>query len=270
MDVEAHFQYSDPMIIATWNVNSIRSRIENFLEWLKMRKPDVVLLQEIKCQEDQFPYDVIEDQGYNIALTGQKSYNGVAILSRYPLEDIQRGIPEFDDNHARYIEAVTRGVRVASIYVPNGKSVKDPAYTYKMHFYQALKVHVENLIGNDEKIILGGDYNVALDDADVYDVEKFQNRLLFTLEERLHLRQLCTVGMYDSHTVYEKKFGEILPRYTWWDYRTRGWEDNRGLRIDYLFLSPQAADSLKNYGIDQKIRSQTRPSDHVPVWVDIV
>lgn len=269
MDVAAHSRYKKHMIIATWNVNSIRSRVDNFLAWLNMRKPDVVLLQEIKCQDDHFPYEMVEDQGYNIALAGQKSYNGVAILSRYPIEDIQKGIPEFDDEHARYIEAVTNGMRVASIYVPNGKSITDPAYEYKIRFLNELKVHVENLLENDEKIILGGDYNVALEDTDVYDVEKFQNRLLFTVKERLHLRQLLNAGFYDSHTVQEARTGEKIPRYTWWDYRTRGWQENRGLRIDYLFLSPQAGDCLQNFGVDREIRDQTRPSDHVPVWVEI-
>lgn len=294
------------MKIATWNINSIRARMESLLRWLQETAPDVVLLQETKCLEEQFPYEPIEDLGYNIAVFGQKSYNGVAILSKKPIEDVTKGLPGLESTEARYIEAVIGTVRVASIYVPNGQDIGTEKFAQKLAFFKALQSHMATLLSYGEQCVMGGDYNVAPTDADVYDPEKFQNRLLASPEERAGFQSLLNAGMVDAlrarlpevearytetqiksdkrlqgprdrslqgvnedPEVPQKSFGSFKNEaryYTWWDYRQGSFEKNHGLRIDHLLLSPQASDTLKSVGIDRDPRSWDKPSDHVPVW----
>jgi len=261
------------MKIATWNINSIRARMESLLRWLQETAPDVVLLQETKCLEEQFPYEPIEDLGYNIAVFGQKSYNGVAILSKKPIEDVTKGLPGLESTEARYIEAVIGTVRVASIYVPNGQDIGTEKFAQKLAFFKALQSHMAMLLSYGEQCVMGGDYNVAPTDADVYDPEKFQNRLLASPEERAGFQSLLNAGMVDALRAQfpedgsaNRSFKNEARYYTWWDYRQGSFEKNHGLRIDHLLLSPQASDALKSVGIDRDPRSWDKPSDHVPVW----
>lgn len=252
--------------IATWNVNSIRTRLPHLLSWLKESAPDVVLLQETKVTDDQFPRDEIETLNYNIALYGQKTYNGVAILSKFPLEDITTGIPAFEDEQARYIEAVTGGMRVASVYVPNGTEVGSDKFAYKLDFLKRLYTHVQTLLTYDEALILGGDYNITPSDEDVYDPMEWHEKILCSTEERNALRSIIYLGLTDALKAIHPDKKEL---YTWWDYRAGAFQNNFGLRIDHLLLSPQAADCLKRCEVDKAMRTLEKASDHAPVICEI-
>ncbi|MBA3812920.1 MAG: exodeoxyribonuclease III [Alphaproteobacteria bacterium] len=250
------------MNIITWNINSIRSRLPLFLLWLKEKGPDVVLLQETKAMDDQFPREEIEDLNYNIATYGQKTYNGVAILSKFPIEDITCGIPGFEDDQARYIEAVVKGMRVASVYVPNGMAVGSDKYTYKLDFLDHLTAHVKTLLTYDEAFLLGGDYNVAPQDQDVYDPEEWHEKILCSTPEREGLRALVYLGLTDALRALHPQEQDL---YTWWDYRGGSWQNNEGMRIDHLLLSAQAADHLTDAYVDRDVRGLEKSSDHAPV-----
>lgn len=252
--------------IVTWNINSIRVRLPLLLSWLKETKPDIVLLQEIKTTDDQFPGEEIENLHYNIALYGQKTYNGVAILSKYPIEDLTRGIPGFEDDQARYIEAVIKGVRVASIYVPNGSEVGSDKYVYKLKFLKALYDHTKVLLTYDEAFVLGGDFNVAPSDLDVYDPKEWHEQILCSTPEREGLRSILNLGITDSLRSTHPQEKEV---YTWWDYRGGAWQNNFGLRIDHLLLSPQAADHLKQVVVNVALRGVEKASDHAPVLCEL-
>lgn len=252
--------------IATWNINSIRFRLPLLLSWLKEVQPDVVLLQETKTTDDQFPREEIENLNYNIALFGQKTYNGVAILSKSPIEDVTQGIPGFMDDQARYIEAVTMGTRIASIYVPNGSEVGSEKYSYKLNYLNALYQHVQTLLTYEEILVLGGDYNIAPMDLDVYDPEEWHEQILCSTPEREALRSILYLGLTDSLRALHPHKKEL---YTWWDYRGGAWQNNFGLRIDHLLLSPQAADHLKIVEVDKQVRGNEKSSDHAPVICSI-
>ena len=256
------------MKIATWNINSIRARILHLTTWLKEASPDVLLLQETKCLEEQFPFEPIEDLGYNVAVVGQKSYNGVAILSKQPIEDVITKLPgDEEDLQARYIEAVVGTTRVASVYVPNGQDLGTDKYQYKLRFFERLYTHLKTLLTHEESFVIGGDYNVAPRDADTYDPKKFQNRLLVSPAERAAFRSLTNLGIYDAlRVLHPEDTSNNADFFTWWDYRQGSFEKNNGLRIDHLLLSPQAVDHLKDVGIDKETRAQEKPSDHAPLW----
>lgn len=252
--------------IATWNVNSIRTRLHQLLPWLKERAPDIVLLQELKTLNDGFPYMEIEELGYNVKAHGQKTYNGVAILSKFPLEDVKTTLPGEDtDLEARYIEAVAclkdSAIRVASIYVPNGQSPDSEKFQYKMRFLERLRAHAETLRSYDEVLVLGADYNVAPYPIDVYDPKSLDGTTCYHPEERKRLRSILHDGFYDAFRLLHPDRQE----FSWWDYRSGGFENGKGMRIDHLLLSPQAADKLTECRIDSDIRGQERPSDHAPV-----
>src|SRR3989338_8152387 len=248
--------------VATWNINSIRSRLPVFLDWLKERAPDVVLLQETKVTDDQFPRDEIETLNYNIALHGQKTYNGVAILSKLPLEDVTRGISVFRDDQARYIEAVVGGMRVASIYVPNGTAVGSDKYVYKLDFLKHLYAHLQTLLTYDEALILGGDFNIAPSNQDIYDPQEWHEKILCSTAEREKFKALVYLGLTDALRALHPQMREL---YTWWDYRGGSWQNNFGLRIDHFLLSPQAADHLESASVEKKYRDVEKASDHAPV-----
>ncbi|WP_010302416.1 exodeoxyribonuclease III [Candidatus Odyssella thessalonicensis] len=255
------------MKIVTWNVNSIRARLENITTWLRENHPDVVLLQETKCQNHDFPQEAIEDCGYNIAIHGQKSYNGVAILSKFPLEDISCGLPTFaDDEQARYIEAVTNGVRVASVYVPNGGDVGSDKYHYKLSFLAALKDHLKATLLYEEAFVIGGDYNIAPTDDDVNDPKGWHEQILCSTPERKSLRAILNLGYSDAIRLHHHDKGP----YTWWDYRSGSWAKDDGLRIDLLLLSPQAVDRLAGAGVDREPRGLEKASDHAPTWCTLL
>jgi exodeoxyribonuclease-3 len=251
-----------PVTIATWNVNSVKARLPHLLEWLASALPDIVLLQETKCVDAEFPRLELESQGWHLALRGQKTYNGVAILSRLPiLETIDR--LEGDEGEARYLEAkLENGLRVASIYVPMGQSTESDRFPFKLAFLDRIRQRGQDLLEGDEPFILGGDYNVAPEEADVFDVAAMEGQVLFHPEERRRFRKLLFLGLTDAF----RALNPAPHRYSWWDYRAGAWQRDHGLRIDHLLLSPQAADKLEASGIDKAPRGWDKASDHTPVW----
>jgi exodeoxyribonuclease-3 len=255
------------MKIATWNINGIRARIDGLLTWLKESQPDVVCLQEIKTVEEGFPTAAIADLGYSAAVFGQKGFNGVALLSRYPLEDIRRGLPEEPDpGQSRYIEAVVSipgsAVRVASIYLPNGNPIATEKFPYKLAWMQRLEAHARNLLAHEETLVLAGDFNVIPEPVDAKRPQAWVNDALFQPQSRAALRRLQSLGLTDGLRACEPGPGI----YTFWDYQAGSWQKDDGIRIDHMLLSPQAADRLRSAKVDRFTRAWEKPSDHVPVW----
>jgi exodeoxyribonuclease-3 len=255
------------MKIATWNVNSIKSRIGRLCAYLKNEAPDVLCLQEIKTVDENFPYREIEEAGYMAAIHGQKTYNGVAILSRSSLEDVAPRLPGDDeDAQARYLEAIVsvpHGImRIASIYLPNGNPVGTEKYTYKLAWMERLKERARALLALEEPVVLAGDYNVIPAPEDVYDPRAWEEDALFRLETRRKFREILNLGYTDAFRALHREPGQ----YSFWDYQAGAWQKNHGLRIDHLLLSPQAADRLRAAGISRSERGLEKPSDHVPVW----
>ena len=258
------------MIVATWNVNSVKARLANLLDRLDEARPDVALLQETKTVDEAFPRLEVEERGYNCALAGQKTYNGVAILSKYPLEDVRGALPgDRKDDQARYVEAwvdaAGAGVRVASIYLPNGNPVDSDKYPYKLAWMDRLRRHAAALLAPEEAVVLGGDYNVIPAAEDVYDPAAWAGDALFRLESRRAFRRILHLGYTDAFRALHAEGG----RYTFWDYQGRAFEADHGLRIDHLLLSPQAADRLKACDIDIARRGRPHASDHTPVWCEL-
>lgn len=258
------------MRIATWNVNSIKQRVEPALAWLKDREPDLVALQELKCVDDAFPREPFEDAGYNIATHGQKTYNGVAILSRHPLDDVVVRLPgDESDEQARYLEAIVstkRGaLRFASLYLPNGNPPATDKYRYKLAWFDRLIAHARERLALEEPFVLAGDYNAIPAQADVHDPKLWEGDALFLPETRARFRALAALGLTDAIRAVSDDPG----LYTFWDYQAGAWQKNNGIRIDHLMLSPEAASRLERAGIDKAVRAWEKPSDHVPVWADL-
>ncbi len=252
--------------IATWNVNSVKARLPNVLEWLEQAKPDVVLLQEIKCQDDGFPVMEFESAGWNVAVHGQKSYNGVAILSRHAMDNVQRRLPGDDsDEQARYIQADIRGLRLASLYLPNGNPTPGDKFDYKLRWMRRLIDHTKTLLTQEVPFVLGGDYNICPTDADVYDPAGWTNDALCRPESRALFRELCHLGLTEAFRALHPEPG----RYSFWDYQAGAWPRDNGLRIDHFLLSPQAADRLVACDIDKAPRGKEKASDHTPVWIEV-
>ncbi|MBT3792929.1 MAG: exodeoxyribonuclease III [Rhodospirillales bacterium] len=256
--------------IATWNVNSIKVRLPHVLDWLKTAEPDILLLQELKCIEDNFPRMEIEDAGYSVAVAGQKTYNGVAILSKTQLEDVITELPGDDqDEQARYVEAVTDVdgcvLRVGSIYLPNGNPVDTEKYDYKLAWMDRLQTHAKNLLADEEVVVLAGDYNIIPEDADVWDPEAWRDDALFRMETRQKFRSILNLGYTEAFRALHSELG----RYSFWDYQRGAWQKDYGIRIDHLLLSPQATDLLTACDIDKKPRGLERASDHTPVWCEL-
>lgn len=249
------------MRIITWNVNSIRARLPNVEDFLRRINPDVLLLQELKCEEGVFP-ESLSELGYNVAIYGQKTYNGVAILSKNAIEDVQKGIPGFEDVQARYIEAFTGGVRIASVYVPNGQNIGAVAYQYKLNFLEHLYQHVQKVLGLGEKFVLGGDFNIAPTDADVHDPSAWKDEILCSQAEREAFFKLQHLGLTDA---IKQIYQNTNPPFTWWDYRKGSFVKDDGLRIDHLLLSASAADCLQEAKVYKAERALEKASDHAPV-----
>ena len=250
------------MLIATWNVNSVRARLPILCKWINQNKPDILLLQETKTTDNTFPRLEIEDLGYNLAIHGQKSYKGVAILSKSPIEDIIYGLPgNENDDQARYIECFTRGIRVASIYLPNGNPTNGPKFQYKLNWMQCLLSHAKSLLAHEEAVVLGGDYNVIPTEGDVYDPVSWQEDALFRIESREAFRAILHLGYTEAFRALNKQTGI----YSFWDYQKGRFQRDEGLRIDHFLLSPEAADLLETCTIDRKPRAWERASDHTPV-----
>lgn len=259
------------MRIATWNVNSVRQRLTPLLAFLKETAPDVLCLQELKCEETAFPRLEVEDAGYNVVLHGQKTFNGVAVLSKHPIEDTVIGLPGFDaEGQSRYIEALVSDgaggvLRVASIYCPNGNPPDTQKYAYKLAFMEALTLHARALLALEETTVLAGDYNIIPEPRDVHDPEAWAADALFLPQSRAAFRRLLNLGLYDALRAVTDDAG----LYTFWDYQAGCWQKNKGIRIDHLLLSPQAADRLKTVEIVKSLRGGEKPSDHVPIYADL-
>lgn len=248
--------------IASWNVNSIKARLPNVLAWLESASPDIALFQELKTVEDNFPRLEIEALGYHCAVLGQKSYNGVAILSKQPLEDVMMGLPgDPADEQARYVEATTFGLRVATIYLPNGNPVKTEKFGYKLAWMDRLNDHAYDLLQSEQPVVLGGDYNIIPQDEDVYDPRAFAGDALAQPESRQRFRALLNQGYTEAF----RALNDAPHLYSFWDYQGGAWQNDHGLRIDHFLLSPQAADRLESCEIDREPRGKTKASDHTPV-----
>ncbi len=252
--------------IATWNVNSIKARLPNLLEWLPAARPDIVLLQELKCQDEGFPGLEIKAAGYAYLTVGQKSYNGVAVLSTQPIVPRLTRLPGGEgDDHARYLEVETHGLVVSSIYLPNGNPVASDKFPYKLAWLDRLVAHARGLLLEERPLVLGGDYNVIPTALDCYDPQAWVGDALFRPESRARFRQLQALGLTDA-------FRALHPdrrAYSFWDYQGGAWQHDLGIRIDHLRLSPQAAGRLAASGIDRAPRGKERASDHTPVWCEL-
>lgn len=255
------------MQIATWNVNSVRQRLDHLLRYLKDVSPDVICLQELKCTTEAFPYAEIEQAGYHAAVHGQKGFNGTAILSKQPVE-VTMGLPgDPSDEQSRYIEAIVpwgeKIIRVASIYLPNGNPAPGEKYVYKLAWMDRLIAHAKILLELEEPLVLAGDYNVIPLAADCYDPKVWMNDALFLPQTRARFKTLQNLGFTNALRAASDAAG----LYTFWDYQAGAWQKNQGICIDHLLLSPQAADRLAEVTIDKERRAEEKPSDHVPVRV---
>ncbi len=257
------------MKLATWNVNSINARLENVLDWFREAQPDVACLQEIKCVDEKFPAEPFESMGYNVVVHGQKTYNGVAMLSKYPLDDVRRGLPDGEgDDHARYIEALVlapQPVRVGGIYLPNGNPIGTEKFDYKLRWMGRLHRHAQDLLAFEEPLALMGDYNVIPEPEDADKPEGWLGDALFQPQSREAFRALKYLGLTDAYMEMDGRPGG----YTFWDYQAGAWQRNHGIRIDHVLLSPQAADKLRGIEIHKDVRDREKPSDHVPVMVEL-
>jgi len=258
------------MKIATFNINGIKARVGALGDWLDEAKPDVAVLQEIKSINENFPRDVIESRGYNLETHGQKSFNGVAILSKYPLEDVTRGLPGDDsDEQARWVEATVMGedhaVRVCGLYLPNGNPAPGPKYEYKLAWMARLEAHARDLLASEMPVLMLGDYNIIPQDEDAARPEAWRKDALAMPESRAAFRRLLNQGWTEGLRARHAAAGI----YTFWDYQAGAWDKNDGIRIDHVLLSPQAADLMRDLQVDAHVRGREKPSDHVPVWVEI-
>ncbi|MGV8954604.1 MAG: exodeoxyribonuclease III [Cypionkella sp.] len=257
------------MKLATFNINGIKARIEALPAWLDAASPDVVCLQEIKSVDEGFPREVFEAMGYQVETHGQKGFNGVAILSKLPLEDVTRGLPgDESDEQARWIEATVVGktaLRICGLYLPNGNPAPGPKYDYKLGWMARMQARVEALLQTEEAFVCCGDYNVIPQAEDAARPELWLEDALYLPQTRAVFRRLCNLGLTEAFRARNQSAGQ----YSFWDYQAGAWERNNGIRIDHLLLSPQAADLLRDAQIDKQTRAGEKPSDHVPVWIEL-
>ncbi len=247
--------------IATWNVNSLRVRLPQVLDWLKNTKPDILALQEIKMTDEQFPLEEIQAAGYKALFAGQKAYNGVALLSRLSCSDVMTDLPGLDDPQRRVLGATYEKLKVLNVYVPNGTAVGSEKYQYKLNWFKHLHQYISETLKQFPHLIVLGDFNVAPDDRDVYDPVIWKERLIVSPPERAALQELINLGLHDTFRLFEQP----PALFSWWDYRTRAFERNRGLRIDLILASTALKSSCTACTIDIAPRSLERPSDHTPV-----
>ncbi len=253
------------MKIATWNVNSVRARLARVVDWLEQERPDVALLQEIKCQDEQFPREAVEELGYNVETFGQKTYNGVAILAKHRIEDVRRGMPgEAEGAQRRVIAAQVDDVLVVNVYVVNGEAVGSEKFAYKLEWLERLAQYLASF-DMREKVVVGGDFNITFDDRDVYDPEAWREKILCSTTERRALAKVMAPGYVDAY----RRFHEEAGQYSWWDFRTRGFERGNGLRIDHFLMSPPALAACSDVVIDKRYRGGEKPSDHAPVVAEL-
>ena len=258
------------MKIATFNINGIKARTEALLDWLAEAQPDVACLQEIKSVDEAFPREAFEALGYRVETHGMKAFNGVAILSKLPLEDITRRLPGDEaDEQARWIEATVigpkRAVRLCGLYLPNGNPTPGPKYDYKLAWMDRMLTRTRTLLTDEQPLVLCGDYNVIPQAEDAAHPQNWLSDALYLPQTRAAYQRLLNLGLTDAIRAQNPAPGT----YTFWDFQAGAWERNNGIRIDHLLLSPQAADLLQASGIDKAVRGRDRPSDHVPVWIDL-
>jgi exodeoxyribonuclease III len=258
------------MKIATFNINGIKARFQALGDWLDESSPDIALLQEIKSVDANFPREMFEDRGYNIETHGQKSFNGVAIASKFPLEDVVRGLPgDADDEQARWIEATVVGdrdaVRVCGLYLPNGNPCPGPKYDYKLAWMARMEARARALLASEMPVVMAGDYNIIPQDEDAARPEAWKEDALARPESRAAFRRILNLGFTEAFRARVRG----PEHYSFWDYQAGAWQRNDGIRIDHLLLSPQAADLLLECRIEAEVRGRERPSDHVPVWVEL-
>ena len=253
------------MFITTWNVNSIRAREERLLVWLKDATPDVVCLQETKVVDDHFPFEAMLEVGYHAATWGQKTYNGVAILSRTPLEDVERGMGgDIEGDQARLIAATVNGIRVISAYFPNGRTVEDDKYQYKQAWMDRLLAMLDSRDLNSERLILAGDFNIAPDERDVNRLEQWTGSVLYNPDMSAYYQKFLDLGLIDTFRLHNEEAG----LYSWWDYRMLGFPKNNGLRIDHILASKTLAEDSVSSRIERDMRKGQKPSDHTFVWAE--
>jgi len=252
------------MKIATWNVNSIRARQQRLIDWLGAAQPDVLCLQELKCTDAEFPALELKTAGYHSASYGQRSYNGVAIVSKFPLVDLVRGMHDEVDAQSRVIAATAGQLRVVCAYAPNGQSVDSPAFEYKLQWYDRLRRHLDAHFDNRQPLVLAGDFNVAPESRDVHDPKLWEGQTMFTVKERDVLRRVGDFGLVDTFRLHHPEDG----RFSWWDYRMLAFPKNRGLRIDHLYATQVLAEKCTAADIDREARKGSLPSDHAPVWAE--
>ncbi|MGR3490826.1 MAG: exodeoxyribonuclease III [Shimia sp.] len=257
------------MKIASFNINGIKARAEALPAWLDEAAPDVVLLQEIKSVDEAFPRDLFEDRGYQVETHGQKGFNGVAILSKLPLEDVTRGLPGDDsDEQARWIEATVvgeRAVRLCGLYLPNGNPAPGPKYDYKLAWMERLEARARDLLAAEEPALMAGDYNIIPQAEDAARPEAWVDDALHRMESRTAWRRILNLGFTEAFRAREQAPGH----YTFWDYQRGAFDRNDGIRIDHFLLTPQAADLLRDCQIDKDVRARTKASDHVPIWIEL-
>ena len=253
------------MKLATWNVNSLAVRLPQLLEWLALHQPDALCLQETKLTDDKFPHAAITDAGYQVQWFGQKTYNGVALISRSVATDVVRNIPGHDDPQARVIAATVDGVRIVGVYIPNGQSVESEKFPYKLAWLTALRGWIAKEMAAHPQLALLGDYNIAPEDRDVHDPVTWAGQVLCTPEERAHFKGLLALGLHDAFRVFEPG----PKHFSWWDYRMLGFQKNKGLRIDHILVSEALKTRLTSCVIDRPTRKNERPSDHAPVIAEL-
>jgi len=258
------------MILSSWNVNSVRARIENILIYLKSSEPDILMMQEIKTEEKNFPFKEFKNAGYNSYVLGQKSYNGVAFLSKKKLENIELNF--FNDEHKQArtlvgnLKIKAKTIKLINIYVPNGNPIETDKYTYKKNWLNLLIKQLKKTIANYNNIIIGGDFNIIPDQIDVYNYKKYENDALFKLEIRKKFRELINLGFQDIYRYFNKDKQD----YTFWYYMADAWQKNHGMRIDHFLVSNNLLNNIKNINIDKKPRSKLKPSDHTPIELEII
>lgn len=258
------------MKIATFNINGIKARTEALLDWLAEAQPDVACLQEIKSVDEAFPREAFEALGYRVETHGMKAFNGVAILSKLPLEDVTRRLPGDEaDEQARWIEATVigpkRAVRLCGLYLPNGNPTPGPKYDYKLAWMDRMLTRTRTLLADEQPLVLCGDYNIIPQAEDAANPQNWLTDALYLPQSRQAYQRLLNLGLTDAIRAQNPAPGT----YTFWDFQAGAWERNNGIRIDHLLLSPQAADLLQTSGIDKAVRGRDKPSDHVPVWIDL-
>ncbi|MDE1892260.1 MAG: exodeoxyribonuclease III [Betaproteobacteria bacterium] len=253
------------MRIATWNVNSIKVRMEQVGDWLNKASPDVLCLQELKCESSQFPESYFKELGYHALIAGQKTYNGVAILSRHEAQGVVIGMPKFEDHQQRLIAATINDVRIISAYCPNGEAITSDKYQYKLNWYRALTEYLKALLSGNDQLVILGDFNIAPQDKDVYDPEAYKEEVLCTDAERQAFQQLLSLGLVDA---FRQRYPDD-PGFTWWHYRMNAFKRKMGLRIDHALISNALLPRLQDCQVDTTPRGNERPSDHAPLFVDL-